>query len=443
VHVGRETSEAYAVLADAYPDTHTLGYPTGERCGSWTVGPAWSVRSARLVGPGGEVIADAADHPLHVYAYSPPFRGRLDRSALERHLMSDPARPDAIPFHFRNQYRYWAPEWGFCLPHRVRATLPEGHYEVTIDTAFEPGRLEMVEQVHRGASEDSVLFVGHFDHPALCNDGLAGCLAGHEALSRLCGRTTRLTWRSLSTVEIIGSVFYAGREGARNRVREALVVATPGADAALTYQTSARGGSSIDRAMAHLMRHYDPDGRVAPFRSVFGNDEIAFDTAGVRIPCGSISRYPYAQYHTSEDTPETVDADRFEQVVSLLMALIDVLEHNARLVPLFSGLPCLSHPSVDLYLSPPTMSGLRQPSAELAGRLIAGLDDPCLQQQALAAQAQFSTLMYLVPALADGHTTTLDLAETAGVPFAVANAYTDLWADRGLLRKVWSSPFPS
>jgi aminopeptidase-like protein len=443
VHVGADTSQAYAVLARTYPNTRLIGYPSGERCGSWTAAPAWSLRAGRLTGPDGRVVADAADHPLHVYAYSPSFRGRLSRSALDAHLMSDPARPEAIPFHFRNQYRHWAPEWGFCLPHRTRASLPDGEYEVTIDAEFGPGRLEMVEQTHAGQSGDGVLFVGHFDHPALCNDGLAGCLAGHEAITRLDRRTTRLTWRMLSTVEIVGSVFYAGREAKANGVREALVVATPGAAAPLTYQTSARGGSAIDRAMEHLMRHFAPDGCVAPFRSVFGNDEIAFDTAGVNIPCGSISRFPYPQYHTSEDTPDTVDAGRFDEVVSMLMALIDVLERNARIGPLFSGVPCLSHPSLDLYLAPPTMSGLRQQAAGLADRLVAGLGDPRLQRHAIAAQDRFFTLMNLVPALADDRTTTLDLAEQAGVPFALADAYTDLWVERGLLRKTWAPPFPS
>ena len=78
-----------------------------------------------------------------------------------------------------------------------------------IRTSFSKGKLEMAEDVHFGKNDDSFLFVGHFDHPQMCLDGLIGCLAGHELLHRLKKQKTKLTYRMLSTVEIIGSVFYA------------------------------------------------------------------------------------------------------------------------------------------------------------------------------------------------------------------------------------------
>lgn len=231
VHVGPEMSTAYRRLAREYPNASILGYSSGERSGTWVVPNAWSIRRARLVAPDGNVIVDNADSPMGVFAFSASFSGDVSRSELERHLLSDPSRPQAVPFHFRNQYRHWSPEWGFCLPHSVRCALPDGIYRVEIDSAFQPGRLEMVEQVHRGDFVSSLLFVGHFDHPYMCNDGIVGCLAGHEALTRLGDRRTRLTYRMLSTVEIIGSVFYAEREAKARSVSEALFVATAGAKA--------------------------------------------------------------------------------------------------------------------------------------------------------------------------------------------------------------------
>ena len=48
--------------------------------------------------------------------------------------------------------------------------------------------MEMAEQVHQGTKKESILFVGHFDHPQMCLDGLVGCLAGHEVLERLKGK---------------------------------------------------------------------------------------------------------------------------------------------------------------------------------------------------------------------------------------------------------------
>lgn len=443
VHVGDDMSAAYRTLAAAYPGTRVFGYPSGEACGTWTAPPAWTLRRARLTAPGGRVIADAAVHPLAVFAYSPAFTGDVSLDELQSHLLSDPNRPDAIPFHFRNQYRHWSTEWGFCVPHNVRETLAPGTYRVEIDTAFAPGMMEMAEQVHAGDLPASLLLVGHFDHPALCNDGLGGCLAGHEALARLEGRQTHLTYRMLSTVEIVGSVFYAERVAKQHGVREAVFVSTSSARAPLSYQTSATGTAFVDRAIRHLLAHVAGSEGVRPFRSVYGNDEIAYDVGGVNIPCGSLMRFPYPEYHTSDDNPAAVDADRFEESVSVLLDLIDVCEQNASLHRRFSGLPCLASPDVDLYLAPPVMSGVAQAANATSRRLMDRLRDGHARAAAERAGGAFFTLMNLLPTMSEGAHTTLDLAERAGVPFAAAHAYTEMWVERGLLEKRWQNPFPA
>jgi aminopeptidase-like protein len=154
--------------------------------------------------------------------------------------------------------------------------------------------MEMAEQIHSGRNSDSLLFVGHFDHPDMCLDGLAGCLAGHEAVARLSERRTQLTYRMLSTVEIIGSAFYAERELPSRSVRQALFVATAGACAPLCYQESFTGQASTDRVVRHVLRHSAPDAMIYPFREgPLGNDEIAYDVAGVNVPAGSLMRAPF------------------------------------------------------------------------------------------------------------------------------------------------------
>jgi aminopeptidase-like protein len=439
VHAGSDTSCAYRELAEIYP-SELLAIRTGERSGSWVAPAAWEVKSARLVGPAG-VVTDWAEKPLSLFTYSPPFSGTVSRAELEPHLFSNPAQPERIPFHFRNQYRHWAPEWGFSLPHRVRAALPDGNYEVHIDTRFEPGALEMVEQVHRGEHSDSLLLVGHFDHPWMCNDGLVGCLAGHEVIARLAGRRTRLTYRMLSTIEIIGSVFYAERWAKERGVREALFVSTSGSEAPLTYQTSFGGKSAVDHAMRHVLDHSHPGTAFHRFQQgPLGNDEIAYDVGGVDIPCGSLMRAPYPQYHTDADTPATVHDAAFEESVRVVLAVIDVLEKNARLIRRFSGLPCLSAPELDLYLSGAMISQTKQPVSPATRALLDALDEPS-RHVALDKLPNLNALMRFLPCMANGEHTTLDVATEVDLPFAVVEAYTDLWVAKGLLEKRWVSPF--
>lgn len=433
--------DAYTALLEYYPDAELLGYFTGDQCGTWEVPKGWVVHEARLTGPDGRVVADYHDHPLSLFTYSPSFSGELTREELEPHLFSDPSRPDAIPFHFRNQYRRWAAEWGFCLRHHDREALPDGRYKVEIDTAFPDSEMRMALQTHQGDTQDCLLLVGHFDHPAQAGDGLAGCLAGHEVISRLAGRRTRLTYRMLSTVEIVGSVFYADRRAHQDGVREALFSAMAGVDAPLIYARSAHENSAVDRAMAHVLRHCGETSTSVGFRGTVGNDEIAFDVHGVNIPCGSLVRWPHPHYHTDKDTAQSMDVGKMETFISVLLRVIDVLESNAVLTGRFDVLPQLGHPEIDLYVSPTSISGVKQDSDSTAERLMARLPDEAARREALQSAGNFNAMMTLLPPLADGRYTTLDIAERAGVPFIVVDAYTDMWQEKGLLEKTWVNPF--
>jgi aminopeptidase-like protein len=443
VHVGPEMSRACRILAQSYQQCRIIGFESGEWAGSWQVPPAWIVEQARLTGPDGRILADVEASPLALWAYSPQFSGTVSLAELEAHLSSSPSRPDALPFYFRNQYRFWAPQWGFSLPHSLRQSLVDGAYGVEIVTRFEDGRLEMVEQVHAGESADSLLLVASLDHPCQCGNGLAACLVGHEVLRRMVGRRTRLSYRMLSTVEIVGSVFYASHEAPGAGIREALVLAGLGSPAPLSYQGSCAGNAAVDRALSHVLDFADEAvSRVAYRHGGFNKDESAFEASGIRIPCGSLMRHPIPTHDTSDDTPETIDDVVFERSVTILIRLIEVFEGNGRLEPRFSGLPCLSHPELDLYLAKPTAGGAVEVADTPWGRLLARLPDDMArtQCQALPGRA-FALLMTLASSLADGRSTILDLAIRAGVPFTVALAYVSLWVDKGLLDIRWVSPF--
>jgi len=449
VHCGPEMSAAYRDLATIYDHTEVFGFASGEKSGSWTAPQSWVVEHATLTGPDGTVVADFTIHPLHLFTFSPPFKGTISRTELDEHLFSMPSKPDCIPFHFRNQYRHWEPEWGFCISQNARDDLPGGDYEVDIATRFEPGMLEMAEQVHAGELSDSLLLIGHFDHPYMCNDGLVGCLAGHEAISRLAGRKTHLTYRMLSTVEIIGSVFYAEHMAAANNVRQGMFVASAGADAPLAYQNSFSGSAAIDRVMAHVLESGDHNATLHEFRNgPLGNDETAFDVGGVGIPCGSIMRAPFGVYHTDEDTPENVHTDKFEQMTDLIGRAINVFESNAILKRRFTGLPCLSSQELDLYLSPALMSQSAQSVSSggiteaLTPELMRVVQDRSASKSHLRSGA-LNYLMNILPAMCEGDMTTLDVAEKAGLPFEFVDAYTDKWVEKGLLEKNWVNPFAS
>jgi aminopeptidase-like protein len=439
VHCGPEMSAAYRKLSEFYDNVEIFGFASGSKSGSWVAPPEWIVENATLTDPNGRKIADWSENLLSLYSFSPSYTGLVERESLEEHLFSIPNKPKRTPFHFRNQYRHWKPEWGFCIPQETRDSLINGKYEVNIITKFEPGVMEMAEQVHYGMLDDSFLLVGHFDHPQMCNDGLVGCLAGHEAISNLQGSKTHLTYRMLSTVEIVGSVFYAQSRLRPNKIREALFVATSGANAPFAYQKSFLGQSETDRIMRHLFACCDYNATFHDFRrGPLGNDEIAFDVGGVGVPCGSIMRAPFDEYHTDNDTPDTVHSALFEQSVEMISRLINVFESNSYLFRRFEGLPSLSNPELDLYLSPTNMSEVYQDMSN--DGILGGLPESVVSY----VQVNLDNLNYMMnvlPIMCDGNQTVLDVAEKVQLPFELVDRYTEMWVKKSLLRKEWVHPF--
>lgn len=440
-HAGPDMDGAYEKLVTYYPEAKLVSYPSGASCGHWLAPPGWLVKKAKLWSPEGQVIADYADHPLRLFTYSPPFSGKVTLSDLQPHLISDPQRPTAIPFHFRNQYRYWAPEWGFCLTQEERDALVDGEYYVEIESDFIESDLKMAIQTHEGEHDDCFLVIGHFDHPGMAGDGLIGCLAGHEAISRLEGKTTRLTYRMLSTVEIVGSVFYANHRANKDGVREGLFSALSGVDAPLKYAKTAKERAQIDRVMAHVLSHIPEPAETVRFRQAIGNDETAFDVHCISVPCGSLMRWPYEHYHTHFDSSDKIDEKKMETFIGALLDAIEILEKNSTLTGNFEGLPQLGHPDVDLYLSPGAISGIPEHQTDVVNRLVERLPNQRSRDAAACASNNLNMMMTLIPPLADGRHTTLDVAERSGVPFALVDAYTDMWKEKALLSKEWVNPF--
>ena len=93
-------------------------------------------------------------------------------------------------------------------------------------------------------------------------------------------------------------------------------------------QLSKKGNTRIDRIARYVMERKLDDYREGPFRQVVGNDEMVFDGPGVDIPMISISRFPYPEYHTSDDTPQIVSEERLAESRDLVLEILKVLDQD-------------------------------------------------------------------------------------------------------------------
>lgn len=296
----------------------------------WTVPQEWVVRDAYLIDPNGKRILDIKENNLHLVNYSVPFRGRLSRDELDVRLYSLPEQPDAVPY----VTSYYRPHWGFCLSQRQRDALPEGEYEVVVDTDHVDGALTISEVVLPGESEDEVLISTYTCHPSMANNELSGPLAAAFLARRIAAwPRRRMTYRFVFAPETIGAITYLSLRGdhLKRHLAAGYVVTCVGLDRPFTFQKSQRGDTVADRAGLYALRSLGLDHRVRDFHPT-GSDERQYCSPGFDLPVGSILRGPYSQYpeyHTSLDNKGLISFVALQGTIDLLEEVCRVLDVNA------------------------------------------------------------------------------------------------------------------
>ncbi len=328
---GPGTDRTLDYLAGLLPGLETVGFASGSRAFDWTVPETWTLRSARLLGPDGAVVADSAVHNLHVVGYSEPVDRTVSLDELQPHLHSLPDLPDAIPY----VTSYYRRTWGFCLPHRVRAALPPGHYRAVIDSTLAPGELRIGELVIPGDSPEEVLLSTYICHPSMANNELSGPVLA-AALGRWLAALPRrrYTYRILFSVETIGAIAYLSRHLDRMRARVAagFVLTCVGDERAVSYLESRRGGTLADRAAVAVLDHHAPGWTRYGYRDR-GSDERQYGSPGVDLPVCSVMRSKYGtypEYHTSLDDATLATPDGLAGSLALYQRILTVLERNRR-----------------------------------------------------------------------------------------------------------------
>ena len=331
-------------------------YPaSGHEHNGWVIPPKWDVLEA-TIHRDGELVYEGTRHPLAVIALSAPFEGTVSLEELKDHLHYDHRYDDSLTFHFRQLFRSWDRDWGFCVPRDLYDALEPGEYDVRIVTREEPGVLKAVVSRHAGSSPYKIALCANLDHPGVSNDGLAGVVVGVEVLRRLADRHTTFTYELVLAPGIIGTEYYLGTmtEEHRHRILECVCLWMLGSRTELALQKSREGNSNIEHALAHAMDHSAVHYRLGQFETIIINDEYLWEAYG--IPSCSLSRFPYPEYHSSRDSLSIMSEESLEEAVRVILEAIDDLESTPLVEKRFDGTICLSNPRYDLYVDPGQVS---------------------------------------------------------------------------------------
>ena len=393
---GDGTKETLRRIAERIPLTLT-SVPSGTDVLGWTVPDEWHPRAAWIVTPDGRKIADFAEHNLHLNNCSESVDATMTLDELRPHLSSLPDHPDWIPYRYDF---YHKPGWGFCLTDRELQSLQGGTYLVHIDADKRPGHLHYGECIIPGETDETILLSTYVCHPSMCNDNLSGPVVLTALAEYLQKKGARYTYRILFVPEVVGAVAWLANQALDTlRIAAGLVVTCCGDAGQFSYKQSRQGTSACDVLVEKLLQDSGTSYDIIGWHPN-GSDERQFCSPGLDWPVGCLMRTPpavFPEYHTSADDCDFVIAEELGVTLSFLVDVVNAWERNRTRTN--------THPAGEQYLG-------EHYAPTLPLRLAQGW--------ALA--------------MSDGRTSTLDIAQRAGLPFAEVADASELLQKQGLLQ---------
>ncbi len=400
------TDEALRIVGEHMPPEagYTLEtYKPGEPVWTWQVPERYVVHEAYLEYESGENILDFHENLLHIVSYSLPVDRILTWEELEPHLFFNKDRPHTIPWVFK----YYERDWGFCLPKDIYDRLDRSaRFRAVIRSEFvsEPGFRIGVGVMHPGGGANpeagEMIVAAHVCHPMQANDDAAGVVSALELAQRLAENPLpagSMSVRFLFCPETIGTIAYlAHHEDLIPRLRGGIFLEMTGNEGPLAWHRSRQGGHLLDRITAAVL-----DGEVRDFAADPANDERVINGPGVNVPCISLNRWPYAEYHTTDDNPSIIHEDMLQGAADAAEQIVRIFASNYVPVRTFKG--------------PVFLSG--------HGLWVDWREDWALNRAIEKIMMRF-----------EGELSVFDIATEVGLDYQVVRAYVERFREKGFVK---------
>ena len=309
-----------------------LEFKSGAQVGTWTVPDEWVVRDA-WVKKNGEPFLSYKENPLSLVVGSLPFHGIVNAEELKKHLHYSSEQPSAYPY----EYMFYERDWGVTIPmnqvfkregEQLIDIFEEAEYEVFIDTEYRPGTMKVGVHTIPGKTDKEVLLFAHLDHPFQANDNLSAVAALVDIVNLIKPGQLEHTVKLVFCPETIGSIAYATTQNLSN-VEFVIALDAIGneSDGGIMLQKSFDQTARINAVANLAMRHHGGY-RLGAFRSCIGSDEYVFNDPKIGVPGIMLTTHPYPQYHTSFDTPETINYEVITKIQKIILKTIEYYEKD-------------------------------------------------------------------------------------------------------------------
>jgi len=327
---------ALEIIGSYFPETadyQVEGYPPLEPVWTWYVPERYVVHEAYLETESGDRIVDFKEDPLHLVSYSLPVDEVLTWKELEPHLYYNEERPHAIPWKFK----YYERSWGFCLAKdRFDKLSRKGKYHAVIRSEFqtdpEPGFKVASAVIHPlgGPTPEAgeMFIMAHVCHPNQANDDAAGVVTAIEVARRLAVNplpSGSMSVRFWFGAETIGAIAYLSHhEDLIPAFRGGIFVEMTGNDNTIGLQHTRQHDAVLDRVGGYVLKKKGVEFREGTFADIIANDERVLNGPGINVPCLSISRFPYPEYHTSDDNLDIMHEEKLQEAADVIEEIIRI-----------------------------------------------------------------------------------------------------------------------
>ena len=320
-----DTKKAINILKN-YLNFNVIKIKSGTKCWDWVVPKKWDFISAEILF-NGKKIFNGKEHVMAIQPYCDSFKGTLSLNNLKKHIVFNKKKPKTFAYDCRLAYRYpYEKNWLISMPYEKVKKLKDGIYDINIKTRFSDGVMEIPEFTIKGKSKKKIILLSDLCHPGQADDGIIGVCLWIKIIQELSNKNKlNYTYTFYAPTETIGSIVWLWKKKSSiKNFKMGIFLESIGNKSDLMCKLSHKGNHQIDKIVKYI---FSKD-KTTDFSEGVMNDELVFANSDFDIPMISLQRFPYPEYHTSDDNIEAISEKSLLESYDYIIKIINMIETN-------------------------------------------------------------------------------------------------------------------
>ncbi len=264
---------------------------------------------------------------MAVQPYSDSFEGKLKKEEFLKHIVTNKFRPKAYAYNCKLAYRYpFEKDWLISIPYEKVKLLKKGQYDISIKTKFSDGVMQIPEYIIKGKTDKIILLLADICHPGQADDGIVGISLWIKILQDLEKKNNlNYTYIFFAPTETIGSIAWLWkRKKLLEKIKMGIFLESIGNKRKIKCKLSHKGIHEVDKIAKTIFSK----NQIVDFKNGVMNDELVFADPDFNVPIISLQRFPYKEYHTSDDNLSIISETKLSETESYIKKILNMIEAN-------------------------------------------------------------------------------------------------------------------